>query len=344
MRLSELTRERIRRFRSIRRAYVSLWILAVALFLSLFSELIANDKPLVLRYQGETFFPVLKFHPGTRFGGPYGTEPDYRVLRGDSAFRAAGGSMIFPPIPYSPLRANLELPGAPPHAPSREHWLGTDNTARDVLARLIYGFRICMFFGLCLAVSTAVLGIVIGGLQGYLGGKTDITLQRLIEIWAALPFLYVVILMGSIYGSGFAMLLFVISLFEWVGLSYYMRSEFLRAKSLNYVRAARAAGIGPVRIFFNEILPNALTPVITIIPFIIIAGISLLTALDFLGFGLPPPTPSWGEMLTQGLQNLHAPWIAVSTVTAMFVTLLLATFVGEGVREAFDPKAFQRLE
>lgn len=342
--LSELTRERIRRFRRIRRAHVSLWILAVALGLSLFSELIANDKPLLLRYQGGTYFPILKFHPGTRFGGPYGTEPDYRALRRDAAFKAAGGWMLFPVIPYGPLRANLELAGEPPHAPSRAHWLGTDNTARDVAARLIYGFRICMLFGLSLAAVTAVLGIVIGGVQGYLGGKFDITLQRLIEIWHALPFLYVVILLGSIYGSGFGMLLFVIAIFEWIGLSYYMRAEFLRIKALNYVRAARAAGLGPLRIFFGEILPNALTPVITIIPFVIIAGISLLTALDFLGFGLPPPTPSWGEMLTQGLQNLHAPWIAVSTVAAMFVTLLLATFVGEGVREAFDPKSGHRVE
>jgi microcin C transport system permease protein len=342
--LSDLTRERLRRFRRIRRAHVSFWILAVALFLSLFSEFIANDKPLVLTYKGETYYPVIRFYPGTEFGGPYGTEPDYRRLRHDSAFKAGGGSMVFPVIPYGPLRANLEMEGAPPHAPSREHWLGTDNTARDVLARLIYGFRICMLFGLCLAGLTALLGIVIGGVQGYLGGKTDITVQRLIEIWSALPFLYVVILLGSIYGSGFGMLLFVVAIFQWVGLSYYMRSEFLRLKSLNYVRAARALGLGHVRIFFGEILPNALTPVITVIPFVIIAGISMLTALDFLGFGLPPPTPSWGEMLTQGLQNLQAPWIAFSTVTALFLTLLLATFVGEGVREAFDPKAFQRIE
>lgn len=341
---SELTLDRLKKFRRIRRAHASFWILSGALFISLFSEFIANDKPLFLRYQGRSHFPVVKFYPGTLFGGPYATEPDYRRLKDDSEFQAAGGAMIFPVIPYGPLRANLDLPGNPPHAPSREHWLGTDNTARDVLARLIYGFRICMLFGLSLAVSTAFLGIVIGGIQGYLGGKVDIAAQRLIEIWASLPFLYVVILLGSIYGSGFGILLFVITLFDWIGLSYYMRGEFLRLKALNYVRAARALGMGPVRIFFNEILPNALTPVITIIPFIVISGISSLTALDFLGFGLPPPMPSWGEMLGQGLQNLQAPWIALSTVTALFVTLLLATFVGEGVREAFDPKSFQRIE
>lgn len=341
---SELTRERLRKFRLIRRAYISLWILGVAFFVSIFSEFIANDKPLYLKYQGRSYFPVVKFYPGTDFGGPYATEPDYLALRKDPAFQAAGGSMLFPVIPYGPLRANLELEGNPPHAPSRQHWLGTDNTARDVLARLIYGFRICMLFGMCLACSDAILGILIGGIQGYLGGKVDITVQRFIEIWSALPFLYVVILLGSIYGSGFGMLLFVMALFEWIGLSYYMRGEFFRLKGVNYVKAARALGFGPARIFMSQILPNALTPVITILPFTVVSGISALTALDFLGFGLPPPMPSWGELLTQGLQNLQAPWIAVSTVTALFITLLLATFVGEGVREAFDPKSFSRLE
>jgi microcin C transport system permease protein len=341
---SELTRERLHKFRRIRRAWYSFLILGGAFFLSLFSEFIANDKPLYLRYHGRSFFPIVKFYPGTAFGGPYATEPDYLKLRDDPGFREAGGSMILPIIPYGPLRANLDLEGNPPHAPSRQHWLGTDNTARDVLARLIYGFRICMLFGLCLALSDAVLGILIGGIQGYLGGKVDITVQRLIEIWSALPFLYVVILLGSIYGSGFGMLLFVMALFEWIGLSYYMRGEFYRLKGLNYVKAARALGLGPFRIFFSQILPNALTPVITILPFTVVSGISALTALDFLGFGLPPPMPSWGELLTQGLQNLQAPWIAVSTVLALFITLLLATFVGEGVRDAFDPKSFSRLE
>jgi microcin C transport system permease protein len=342
--MSELNRERFRKFRRIRRAYVSLWILGVVFFLSLFSEFLANDKPLVLRYQGSTYFPVVKFYPGTLFGGPYSTEPDYLTLRNDSAFKAAGGSMTFPIVPHGPLRANLELAGNPPHAPSREHWLGTDNTARDVLARLIYGFRICMLFGLCLALTDGVLGILIGGIQGYLGGKVDITVQRLIEIWSALPFLYVVILLGSVYGSSFAMLLFVVAIFEWISLSYYMRGEFFRLRGLTYVKAAKALGLGPMRIFLSQILPNALTPVITLLPFTVVSGISALTALDFLGFGLPPPMPSWGEMLTQGLQNLHAPWIAVSAVTALFFTLLLSTFVGEGVREAFDPKSVVRVE
>jgi microcin C transport system permease protein len=342
--ISDLTRDRLKRFRKTRRSWYSLLILGTAFILSLGSEFIANDKPLFLRYKGDSYFPVVKFYPASGFGGQYGTEPDYLKLRQDSAFQAAGGSMIFPLIPNGPLRTNLELEGNPPHAPSRQHWLGTDNSARDVLARLIYGFRICMAFALLLALADAVLGIVIGGLQGYLAGKVDITMQRLIEVWSALPFLYVVILLGSIYGRTFGILLFITAMFTWVGLSYYMRGEFLKLKNMTYVKAARALGYGPVRIFFRQILPNALTPVITLIPFTVVAGISALTALDFLGFGLMPPTPSWGEILKQGLENIDKPWLAISSVTALFITLLLATFIGEGVREAFDPRSGHHIE
>lgn len=342
--LSELTRERLKRFRKTRRSYISLWVLAVAFALSLFSEFIANDKPLFVRYQGNSYFPVVRFYPATAFGGAYETVPDYLKLRGDSAFLAGGGKMLFPIIHYGPLRTNLDLAGAPPHAPSAEHWLGTDNSARDVAARLIYGFRICMLFALLLALIEAVFGIIIGGLQGYLGGKVDISVQRLIEIWSSLPFLYVVILLGSIYGRSFGILLLIMAMFGWVGLSYYMRAEFLKHKGMTYVKAGRALGFGTLRIFFRQILPNATTPVITIMPFSVVSGISALTALDFLGFGLPAPMPSWGEMLQQGLQNIAKPWIALSSVTALFVTLLLATFIGEGVREAFDPKSGHRIE
>lgn len=342
--ITELTRDRLRRFRKVKRAWYSLLILGTAFIISLFSEFIANDKPLFLRYQGRTYFPVVKFYPSSAFGGEYGTAPDYLRLREDSAFKAGGGRMIFPIIADSPLRTHLELADNPPHAPSRQHLLGTDNSARDVLARLIYGFRICMAFALLLALFDALLGITIGGLQGYLGGKVDITVQRLIEIWSALPFLYVVILLGSIYGRTFAILLFITALFEWVGLSYYMRGEFLKLKNQTYVKAAKALGFGPVRVFFKQILPNALTPVITLMPFTVVAGISALTALDFLGFGLMPPTPSWGEILKQGLENIDKPWLAISSTTALFVTLMLATFIGEGVREAFDPRSGHHIE
>ncbi|MBD3420702.1 MAG: ABC transporter permease subunit [Chitinivibrionales bacterium] len=340
---SDLTRERWRRFRRIKRAYISLILLGSAFVLSLFSEFIANDKPLYLRYHGNSYFPVLFTYSERTFGGRYKTEADYVTLRNDTFF-TANAFMIFPPIAHDPLHSYLNLDDQPPHAPSWRHWLGTDAIARDILSRLIYGFRICMLFALMLMVLSAVLGIIIGGVQGYLGGKADITIQRLIEIWSSLPFLYVVILVGSIYGRNFALLLFVMAIFQWVGLSYYMRGEFYKLKSMTYVKSARAVGVGHIGILFKQILPNALTPVITIMPFGLISGISSLTALDFLGFGLPPPTPSWGELIQQGLANLNAPWIAVSTISALFITLLLTTFIGEGIREAFDPKAEYRLE
>jgi microcin C transport system permease protein len=341
---SELTRDRFRRFKRIKRAYYSLLILGICYLISLFSDFVANDKPYILRYEGKTYFPIVKQYASETFGGKYRTEADYLVLTNDSAFIKRGGWMLFPPIPHDPLHSYLDEPETPPHKPSLRHWMGTDATARDILARLIYGFRICMTFALLLAALVAVLGIVIGGLQGYLGGKIDITFQRLIEIWASLPFLYVVILFGSIYGRGFFLLLVVLAIFSWVGLSYYMRGEFLKLKNMTYVQVSRALGLSQARIFFKHLLPNALTPVVTIIPFTIIGGISSLTALDFLGFGLQPPTPSWGEMLSQGLQHLYAPWIAVFSIIALFVTLLLATFIGEGVREAFDPKSEGRVE
>jgi len=341
---SELTRERFARFRGIRRAWWSFLILTGAFVLSLFSEFLANDKPLLLRYHGRTYFPVVRFYPESRFGLPHATEPDYLALRQDSSFRAAGGRMLFPIIPYGPYRTNLDLAGNPPQPPSRAHWLGTDNTARDVLARLLYGFRLCMAFALIISLLAAVFGILIGGLQGYLGGITDLLGQRLIEIWSALPFLYVVILLGAIYGRSFALLVFVVAIFEWIGLSYYLRGEFYRLKNLAYVKAARALGIPEWRIFFRHVLPNALTPVVTILPFTLVAGISTLTSLDFLGFGLQPPAPSWGELLRQGLDNLQAPWLALTSTIALFITLMLAIFIGEGVREAFDPKADARVE
>jgi microcin C transport system permease protein len=342
--ISELTLQRLRRFKSIRRAYVSFLILAIAFVLSLLSEFIANDKPIYLRYDGHSYFPVVKFYPADRFGGPYKTEADYLALKEDKIFQSKGGWMIFPIIPHGPYHSYLNLEGNPPHHPSLTHLLGTDNIARDVLTRLIYGFRICMLFAVILAATSSVFGIIIGGVQGYFGGKLDIIFQRMIEIWSSLPFLYVVILLSSIYGRSFTLLIFILSIFEWIGLSYYMRGEFFKLKDMTYVKVARAVGFGHVRIFFRQILPNALTPVITLLPFVLIAGISALTSLDFLGFGLQPPTPSWGEMLKQGLDSLHAPWVALSAIGALFSTLLLATFIGEGLREAFDPKSNQRIE
>jgi microcin C transport system permease protein len=341
--LSDLSRERFRRFRATRRAWFSFLILTLAFVLSLLSEEIANDHPLLLSYHGHYYFPTLKFYPADAFGGRYKTEADYLSLRGDPAFRANGGWMLLPPIPHDPQHSYLDITGNPPYPPSRDHWLGTDGSGRDILARLIYGFRICMIFSLALTGIGTVVGVVIGAVQGYMGGTVDLAGQRIIEIWSALPGLYVVILFGAIYGQGFGILLLVLSLFQWIGLSYYMRGEFYKLRELPYVLASRAMGASHTRILFRQILPNAMTPVITILPFTLVAGISSLTALDFLGFGLPPPTPSWGELIDEGLQNLQAPWLAGSAVCALFITLMLATMIGEGIRDALDPKSLTKL-
>lgn len=343
MPLSPLARQRLNRFRRSKRAWISLWILGIAYVLSLGSEFIANNKPLVMGYEGEVYFPVLVFYPSSEFGGPYGTQANYRQLEQEPRFRENGGWMIWPIVPYSPIESNLDVAGVPPHPPSARHWLGTDGAARDVFARLLYGFRICMSFSLALTLLATAVGMCLGGIQGYAAGKVDLVAQRLVEIWQALPFLYVVILLGAIYGRSFTLLLVVNALFAWIGVSYYARAEFLKLRNRDFVQASRVVGAGHVRLLFRQILPNSWTPVIALLPFMLVSGINTLTALDFLGFGLQPPTPSWGELLSQGLQYLHAPWLAISTVSALFLTLLLTTFVGEGVREAMDPKALSKI-
>ena len=332
------------RFRKNRLAFRSFCVLAIAYAFSLLSPWLVNDEPLILRVNGKTFFPAFVAYAETDFGGKYQTEPDYPAFIREAKARGENVWALMPPIPRDPLKADLSLSGTPPFAPSRAHLLGTDANGRDVLSRLIHGFRICMGFSLLLTVLGTFLGIVIGGIQGYLGGKWDILMQRGIEIWASLPFLYVVILVGSIYGRSFPVLIFIMAIFNWVSLGYYMRAEYLKLRSQQYVRAAKMLGMGHFHIFFREMLPNALTPVISLFPFTLIGGIGSLTSLDFLGFGLEPPTPSWGELMSQGLDNLYAPWISVSTVLALFVTLLLTTFVGEGVRDAMDPKSGDRYE
>ena len=323
----------------IKRAWYSFIILSGLFVLSLFAELLCNDRPYIISFNDKLYFPIFKFYPEKEFGGKYLTEADYVSLRNSDLFKKEGNWMLLPPVPHSPLHSYMDLEGTPPHPPSSLHWLGTDASARDVFARLLYGFRICMLFSLILAGIATLFGILIGGVQGYFGGVIDLVVQRMIEIWSSLPFLYVVILVGTIYSRSFMILILVLSLFQWIGLSYYMRGEFLKIRNLNYVKVAKTMGMPSSHILFRQILPNGLTPVITLLPFQIIGGIGALTALDFLGFGLQPPTPSWGELLSQGLNNLFAPWLAVSTVVCLFTTLLLATFIGEGVREAFDPRA-----
>ena len=341
---TEVSLQRFARFRRQRRAWWSLCVLALAYALSLLSPWLVDDEPLIMRYEGQWSFPAFVQYPEIRFGGTYQTAPDYSSLLAKASAEGKDSWALWAPIPQDPLKSHLDEAGTPPYAPSRAHWLGTDAHGRDVLSRLVHGFRICMSFSLMLALLGTFMGIVVGGVQGYLGGKVDLMAQRLIEVWASLPFLYVVILVGSIYGQGFWLLVAIMAVFQWIGLSYYMRAEFLRLRSVPYVKAARVLGLSTPHVFFREILPNALTPVVTLFPFSLIGGISSLTSLDFLGFGLQPPTPSWGGLLAQGLNNLYAPWITIATVAALFITLLLATFVGEGVRDAMDPKSGDRYE
>ncbi len=337
--LSEITKSRLYTFKKIRRAYYSFWLLTVVFVISLFSEFVANEKPLYIYYQGSSYLPIFFFYPGTNFGQAQDSQADYIALKKDKNFLDQA-FVMWPLYPHGPLHSYFYTDKVPPNLPSIQHWLGTDRLGRDVFARLLYGFRISILFSLCLIGFVTILGSLIGGLQGYLGGWLDLSSQRLIEIWSALPFLYVVILVGSLYGRGFTMLIFVISLFNWIGLSYYMRAEFLRGKKQTYVLAARAIGLSGSRIFLSHILPNSLTPLITILPFVLISGITVLTALDFLGFGLQPPTPSWGELLKQGLDVIREfPHLTIVTTLVLFLTLLLATLVGEGAREAFDPRS-----
>ena len=335
---SELTRDRFRRFRGIRRAWWSLLILSIAFVLSLFSEFLANDKPLILRHQGKTYFPVVRFYPESNFGLPNATEADYLALNKDASFKSSGGWMLFPPVHWGPYRAHLDLEGNPPHPPSRQHWLGTDNTARDVLSRLLYGFRLCMVFALVIAILAAALGILIGGLQGYVGGWTDMLGQRFIEIWSAMPELYLLIIFSAVFDPSISLLLILLGLFGWMGLSDYVRAEFLRNRQMDYVRAARALGLGPLQIIWRHVLPNSMTPVVTFLPFRMSAAILALTSLDFLGLGVPPGTPSLGEMLAQGKNNIDAWWISMSTFALLVLTLLLLTFMGDALRNALDPR------
>lgn len=336
--------KQFKRFRNTKRAFYSLIVLAVAYLLSLTSPWTVNDEPLFMRFEGKTYFPAFVHYPESEFGGVYQTEPDYKVLIENAKLDGKDVWAIMPPVPHDPLKADLTIDGAPPFPPSARHWLGTDANGRDVFARLIHGFRICMSFSLLLTILGTFLGIVIGGIQGYLGIFWDTAIQRLIEIWASLPFLYVVILIGSIYGRSFILLILIMTLFQWISLSYYMRAEFMKLRNMQYTKAAKMLGMPHRHIFFKEILPNALTPVVTLFPFTLIGGIGSLTSLDFLGFGLQPPTPSWGELMSQGLNNLYAPWIAIATILALFITLLLSTFVGEGIRDAMDPKSGDRFE
>lgn len=345
--ISPITIRRLERFFKIKRAFVSLLILGTVFIISLFSEFLANDKPIVIRFDGKYyFFAAFKFYPDNLFGGRYKTEAQYKKIASSEQFNSNPKNfMLFPIIPYSPYTSNLEeLEGFPPTPPDFKHILGTDDRGRDVFVRLLYGFRVSISFALILLIIEIFFGIIIGGIQGYIGGGLDITVQRLIEILSSLPFLYIVILVGNIFGKGLLTIIFIMAIFNWIGLSYYIRAEFLRLKQFQFVEAAKAMGMNPFKILFSEILPNAITPIVTFAPFSLIGGVSVLSSLDYLGFGLPAPTPSWGELIKQGTEHLSCYWLSVYPFVALFITLLLTAFIGEGTREAVDPKVLSKIE
>jgi microcin C transport system permease protein len=337
MTLSPLMRRRVHNFRANRRGYWSLWIFLAIFGLTLCAELIANDRPLLVRYDGTYYAPVFRNYPETTFGGVFPTEAVYR----DPALIAliqAKGWLLWPPIPFRYDTINYDLPVPAPAPPSRVNWLGTDDQGRDLVARLIYGFRISVLFGLILTLASSVVGVVAGAVQGYFGGWVDLLFQRAMEIWSGMPVLYLLIILASIVEPNFWWLLGLMLLFSWMSLVGVVRAEFLRGRNFDYVRAARALGVRNTLIMFRHVLPNAMVATLTFLPFILNGSITTLTSLDFLGFGLPPGSPSLGEMLSQGKANLQAPWIGLTGFAVLATMLSLLIFVGEAVRDAFDPR------
>ncbi|MEO8122244.1 MAG: ABC transporter permease, partial [Rhodoferax sp.] len=330
------------RFKRNRLGYWSLLAFCTLVTLSLFAELISNDRPLVVRYQGTTYFPMLKDYSEKTFGGDFDTAADYldpyireRLSRDDNW-------ALFALNPYGPKTLNYFAKEPNPSGPSRDNWFGTDDRGRDLLAQLIYGFRISVLFALALTATGVLLGVMTGAMQGFFGGKTDLAFQRFIEIWSSMPELYLLIIFSAVFAPSLALLLILLSLFGWMGLSDYVRAEFLRNRQLDFVRAARALGVSNWQIIVRHLLPNSLTPVVTFLPFRMSGAILALTSLDFLGLGVPPGTPSLGELLSQGKNNIDAWWISLSTFGVLVVTLLLLTFMGDALRDALDPRKAER--
>ncbi len=341
--LDPQTRKKLARFRSLRRGYYSLIIFAASIVLSLFAEILVNSRALVVHYDGQWYFPTYgAFHSGRDFGLDYDHEVNYRELQQKFAADGAGNWLVMPLVPYNPFENDLRDGTYPPFPPSltEAHYLGTDKVGRDVLARLVYGFRIAIWFSLLLLMCDFCVGIVLGSMMGYFGGWFDLLLQRIIEVWANVPFLYVVIILSSILVPTFWLLVGIMVSFGWMHMTWYMRTIAYKEKAREYVAAARSIGASHARIMLKHILPNAVSIVVTFAPFAVAGGITSLTALDFLGFGLPAPTPSWGELLAQGTENMDAIWIVGSVTAAMITVLVMVTFIGEAVREAFDPKKF----
>lgn len=350
-----LFRKRIRKFRRLRRGHYSFVTIVGAYAISFLLPVLANNVALVVKYNGRYYFPLVSYHPAVDFGQNAIGDPEYRALRKQYADAHQGNWTLMPPIPYGPNEGLLDLETPPPNPPSLQHIFGTDDRGRDVLVRLAYGFNISLTFALLVTVVGNLTGIAVGAMLGYFGGRLDIICQRGIEIWSSLPFLYTIMIVSSIvvpiYLPGrivfmqpsLWLLVFILAAFDWMGITYYIRGEFYREKAKDYVGAAIATGVSEPGIMFRHILPNALTPVVSFAPFDIVANISALVALDFLGFGLPAPTPSWGELINQGMENLTIWWLVFYPLAFLFLTLLLVVFIGEAVREAFDPKEYSRL-
>ena len=357
IRLNPQTVKQWQRFRSIKRGYCSLIALIGLLIIAGIAEVVVNSRAIIVRYDGEYFFPTYgAYRPGRTFGLDYAYETNYRELkavfeaeREEAASRGVGDSgnwLLMPLIPFNPYETDFREDAFPPYAPDIQyaHYLGTDITGRDILARLVYGFRLAIAFALILLACNYIIGIAIGCAMGFWGGAFDLFFQRLIEIWSNVPFLYVIMIVASVIVPSFWALVAVMVIFGWMGMTWYMRTSTYKEKAREYVVAARALGGSNLRIVFRHILPNTVSIIVTFIPFSVATGVTALTALDYLGFGLPPPTPSWGELLAQGTANLQSPWIVTSVVTAMTVVLLMVAYIGEAIREAFDPKKFAYYE
>jgi len=337
MPLSTINQRRLANFKRNRRGYWALWIFSILYILSLGAELIANDQPLAIRYDNAWYFPVFKSYSESSFGGDLEFAADYSDPYITDLIKEKG-KLYWPLIPFSAQSIDFDLSSSPPSAPSSRHWLGTDDQGRDVLARVIYGFRVSVSFGLLLTLFSTVIGVTAGAIQGYFGGLLDLLAQRFIEIWQGLPVLYLLIIMASVIQPGFISLLLLMTLFGWTSLVGVVRAEFLRARNFEYVRAAKALGVSDTAIMIRHTLPNAMVATVTFLPFILSGSVTTLTGLDFLGLGLPPGSASLGEMLKQGRDNLHAPWLGLTAFIVLAVMLSLLVFVGEAVRDALDPR------
>ena len=336
--LSPLNRRRLQNFRDNRRGHVCFWLFMALFLFTLFAEFIANDRPLYVSYEGHSYFPVFVDYPETEFGGDFETPAQYRDPFVQELIEEKGGYLIWPLIPFSYDTINYNLPSPAPSPPSWDNLLGTDDVGRDVLARLIYGVRISILFGLTLTFASSIIGVAAGAVQGYFGGWTDLIFQRFIEIWTSIPTLYLLIVIAAVIEPSFWILLGILLLFSWVALVGVVRAEFLRGRNFEYVTAARALGLSNAKIMFKHLLPNAMVATLTFLPFILNSSITTLTSLDFLGLGLPPGSPSLGELLAQGKNNLQAPWLGLTAFFSIAILLSLLVFIGEAVRDAFDPR------